>query len=87
MSKKRGTAACVEGFLELVCTPPDGIEKKGQRKQDICSAEIMGFNRAQETLRDVLRLNGTPTAAKLSEVEAEGQNRPQRVGGVRMWFG
>ena len=85
--KKLGLAACVEEYLKLVIAPPEGIEKKSQRKQDICNAEMRGFNRAQETLRDVLKLNGTPAAAKLGEIEEEGQQRPREIAGRRMWVG
>lgn len=85
--KKLGLAACVEAYLQLVIKPPEGIEKKSQRKRDICDAEMRGFNRAQETLRDVLKLNGTPAAAKLGDVDEEGQQRPQEIAGRRMWIG
>jgi N-methylhydantoinase B/oxoprolinase/acetone carboxylase alpha subunit len=84
---KIGLSKCVQGFLEQVY----GIdwEKAGKmpryREREI-QAEIRGYNKAQEQLRGLLELNGTPTAAKLAEARAEGQMRPEKRGNTYLWL-
>lgn len=70
---------CVRAFLELAMVPPEKPPKT-QRAQRENQAIILGFNRAQETLRNILELNGKPSAAKLADVRSEKQQRPHRMG-------
>lgn len=85
MSKKIGLSKCVEGFLGLVMNPPEKMPRQQYRQHEIY-AEIRGFNKAQEHLRGVLKLNGTPTAVRLAEVRADGQQHPQKIGNKNLWF-
>lgn len=70
---------CVRAFLGLAMLPPEK-EPRTQRAQRENQAMIVGFNRAQEMLRNILELNGRPSAARLADVRAEGQQRPVKMG-------
>lgn len=87
-SKKRKLplSECVEGFLGLVCHPPEK-EPKQRYLQRENWAEIRGFNKAQETFRDILKLNGAAAAAKLAETRSKGQQQPQKIGDMNVWMG
>ena len=85
--KRRGLRVLVEHFLEGVMVPPEGLEKKSQRKQDLCWAEIRGYNKAQEHLREVIAMGGHDNLADLAEVRDEGQMRPTMIGKLRTWIG
>lgn len=84
MPKKISLENCVFAFLEMAMIPPEK-EPKQKYLQRENTAEIRGYNKAQEALRGILELNGTPTAAKLAEVRGEGQIRPARMGNTSVW--
>lgn len=86
-SKRRGLRVLVEHFLEGVMLPPEGMEKKSQRKQDLIWAEVRGYNKAQENLREVIAMGGTEALADLAEVRDERQMRPTMIGHLRTWIG
>lgn len=85
-SRKRSLEYCVSGFLELVMVPPDPMPRAAYKEREIL-AELRGFNKAQETLRDILTLNGTPPAAALARIRSEGQQEPTMLGDKRVWIG
>lgn len=79
---------CIEGFLELAFDYDwDKAKKMPQYWEREIQAEIRGFNKAQEYLRGILELNGTPTAAQLAEIRSEGQVRPEKHGKLNIWMG
>lgn len=77
---------CVQAYLELAMLPPEKPPKT-QRAQRENEAIIIGFNRAQETLRKILATHGQSKATKaLAETRAEGQRQPMKgPGGISMW--
>jgi hypothetical protein len=84
-AKKRiGLEQCVRGFLSLTITPAEKTPKRLRDQRDD-EMQMLGFNHAQEMLRGILELNGTPTASALAEVRADGQLRPERVGNINFW--
>lgn len=92
-SKRVGVKACVEEFLGFVFSFDfenyNETHKKNlgvQREREI-QAEIRGFNKAQEALRDLIAINGTDAVEYLSEVRADGQMQPELVGDRRFWIG
>ena len=85
MAKKHSLKYCIEAFLEGVISEPEKMPKQEWRCREI-HAEMRGFNKAQERLRDILELNGTPTAAALADIREEGQQRPTRAGGLNLWM-
>lgn len=82
-----GLKRCVEVYLGLVIAAPEGIEKKAQYRQRECAAEMRGFNKAQETLRDLIRANGTAVSQPLADVRSDGQQRPKQIGDMQVWVG
>lgn len=76
----------VRAFLSLAMLPPEK-EPKTQRAQRDNTFLILGFNRAQETLRGILEHHGNDDDVKaLAEVREEGQQRPMDgPGGLKMW--
>lgn len=84
MARAMGLPKCVEGFLQLVVEPPEKMPKQQYRQREI-EAEIRGFNKAQEKLREVIEFNGTDAIKSLAEVREEGQQRPQRAGNLNLW--
>lgn len=92
-SKQVGVKACVQEFLGLVFSfDYDDYNKRKrkpmgvQREREI-EAEIRGFNKAQEVLRDLIAVNGTDSILHLSELRVEGQREPQLIGDKRYWVG
>lgn len=88
-SKRAGLKLIVHDFLLGVMVRPDGIEKKAQYKQREMEAEIRGYYKAQEHLREMIAMAGTDAIAELAEVrDPEGrQQRPVMIGNMRTWFG
>lgn len=86
-SKRMSLENCVRHFLEEAIVPPEGIEKKSQRKQDICNQEVISYNKAQERLREIIAMGGTDAIADLAEVRNENQRRPHMMGNMRVWLG
>jgi hypothetical protein len=86
-SKRISLEKCVRHFLEEAIVPPEGIEKKSQRKQDICNQEIISYNKAQERLREIIAMGGTDAIAELADVRNEKQRRPVMLGKFRAWMG
>lgn len=86
-SKRISLPKCVTHFLEEVIQRPEGLEKKAQYKQRECEAEMRGYNKAQERLREIIAMGGTDAIAELAEVRAEGQQRPVMIGNMRTWMG
>lgn len=75
----------VDGYLQLALLHPEN-EPKTQRAQRENQAMIVGYNRAQETLREILRRHGaTADVRALSEVRSEKQQRPMKVGDQNLW--
>lgn len=80
-------AEVVQAYLELALVPPEKPPKlvRDQRQND---SIILGYNRAQETLRSILRNHGIDeTTRALAEVRSEGQQQPINVGGLKVWVG
>lgn len=86
-SKRVGLKTAVEWFLEVTMTPPDGIEKKAQYKQREMEAEMRGFYKAQEHLREIIAMAGTDAIAELADIRDERQQRPVMIGTFRTWLG
>lgn len=80
----------IEAFLGIAMVHPEK-EPKTQRAQRENEATIIGFNRAQETLRDILgqvegRTKQAERAQKLADVRSENQRKPMEgPGGMRIW--
>lgn len=83
---KKTMGECVESFLSLALTHPEKPPKT-QRAERENQMQIIGFNRAQEALRDILRECGkTPRCRELAEVRHEDQIKPMMAGGgLRLW--
>jgi hypothetical protein len=77
---------CVRGFLELALVEPE-TPPKTQRARHENTMMIIGFNRAQETLRTILAEQGAAEdIKKISEVRAHGQRQPMAgPGGAKIW--
>jgi hypothetical protein len=86
-SKQVGLATLVEHFLGTYMNRPEGIEKKSQRSQGECDAEMRGFYKAQEKLREYIAMGGTEAIAELADVRDEHQMRPKMLGNLRVWMG
>lgn len=86
-SKRIGLSKSVTHFLELSMKRPEGIEKKAQYKQREMEAEMRGFYKAQETLREIIAVAGTDAIADLANVRTEDQQRPIVMAGMRTWIG
>ena len=76
----------VEVFLRLVMQHPEKPPKT-QRAERENTMLILGFTRAQETLRSILEHHGADEATRaLAEVREDGQQRPMEgPGGIKMW--
>lgn len=88
-SQRRGVRAIVEDFLGLVFTYDYEAAKKKpgvQREREI-EAEIRGFNKAQEALRELIARYGTDPNIELAEVREKGQREPEWIGDRKVWFG
>lgn len=88
-SKRFGLKVCVEEFLSRVFSydfdnPP---RKLSQYKEREILAEIRGYAKAQEHLREIIALGGTDAIANLAEVRDERQMRPRMIGDMRTWVG
>lgn len=80
-SKRLSLTAAVEEYLRLVCAHPEK-EPKRVRDQRDNTMLILGFNKAQETLRQVLEQTGHRA---LAETRSEGQRQPEMIGDQRLW--
>lgn len=78
---------CIKGFLELTMLEPEKPPKT-QRAQRENRMLILGFNRAQEALRTILKTHGVDeTARALGKVRRPGQEQPMEgPGGMKMWI-
>lgn len=88
-SKRVGLKRIAEEFLGLVFTYDYSASKKKigvQREREI-EAEIRGFNKAQEALRDLIKVHGTDAIHYLADEREDGQVEPQMVGDTRLWIG
>lgn len=92
-SKRAGVKKIVEEFLGLVFSFDfdnyNETHKKNlgvQREREI-QAEIRGFNKAQEALRDLIAIVATDPNLDLAEIRADGQMQPELVGERRFWIG
>jgi len=76
----------VEWFLGLALVPPKKPPKT-QRDRAANGNMIIGFNRAQETLRHALTSYGDTNETKaLGDVRNEQQQRPMEgPGGMKVW--
>lgn len=81
MSKLSLTEA-VEAYLGLVCDHPEK-EPKRLRDQRDNTMMILGFNKAQETFRHILKQSKYPN---LAEVRQDGQRRPEKLGDQDLWI-
>lgn len=86
-SKRRGLPVLVEHFLQVTLARPEEIKEKAQYKQREVEAEIRGFYKAQEKLREYIAMGGTDAIADLAEVRDDRQQRPVMVGNMRAWVG
>lgn len=79
-------AQCVEGFLTLALLEPDEPPKT-QRAQRDNRMQVIGFNRAQETLRRIIAVHGnSDEVRKLAEVRNEDQEQPiDGPGDLKLW--
>lgn len=77
----------VSGFLSLVMKHPEKVPKL-VRDQEANRFSVYGFNRAQETLREVLRAHGESEEIRsLAEVREDGQQQPiEAPGGRKLWI-
>lgn len=79
-------AEIVKAYLELALIPPEK-EPKLVRDQRENRAIILGYNRAQETLRTILENHGIDEQTRaLAEVRSDKQERPIDVGGMSVWL-
>lgn len=76
----------VEEFLSLTISPPENYPMMSAQKQTEIVAEMIGFAKAQEKLREFIALCGVDAIADLADVRDDRQPRPQLVGGLRQWM-
>jgi hypothetical protein len=76
----------IEEFLKLALIEPEKTPKRLRDQRDNTMI-IIGFNRAQETLRSILSTHGnTDEVKKLAEIRDEHQQKPMEgPGGIKMW--
>lgn len=87
-SKRFGLKKSVEMFLEEVFSFDfEKAKKMSQVKEREIQAEIRGYAKAQEHLREIIAMGGTDAIAELAEVRTEGQMRPKIIGNMRAWMG
>lgn len=79
---KQSLTTAVTAFLELSMQHPEK-EPRTQRAQRDNTMIILGFNKAQEALRQVLEQTGHK---QLAEVRAEGQQQPTKMGDTNLWI-
>lgn len=88
MARRIKLETIVENWLGLVMVHPDYSKRKRtpQYVERENQAIIIGYNRAQEDLRTLLREHGTTEVIRaLAEVRADGQQTPIDVGGTKLW--
>lgn len=85
-SKRWGLNKLVDHFLGVALEMPEGIENKAQYKQREAEAEMRGFYKAQEHLREIIAMGGTDAIAALADVRNEKQQRPVMIGNFRTWL-
>lgn len=76
----------VEEFLSLTLSPPEKYPTMSQAKQREIDREMVGFNKAQEKLREFIALAGTDAIQDLADVRDDRQIRPTLIGGLRTWM-
>lgn len=75
---------CVREYLSLAILPPEKAPRT-QRAQRDNEMLILGFNRAQETLRSILASHAHDAKA-LAETRHPDQRRPMEgPGGIKLW--
>lgn len=86
-SKQKGLKALVEHHLSLVFDYDfdNAPRKMSQSREREIEAEIRGFCKAQEKLREVIAIYGTDAILGLSDVREDGQRRPRNLAGGRNW--
>jgi hypothetical protein len=86
MSDKRLTTdEVVRAYLDIALVPPEKAPRtqRDARDNDML---ILGFNRAQETLRTLLATYGADDATRaLADVRNDKQRRPMKVGDTNVW--
>lgn len=83
--KKLTANEAIRAFLQLALLPPEKLPKQQYRQREN-QAQIIGFNRAQEALRQILKEHGAGEDLKaLAEVRADGQQVPIQVGDLKAW--
>lgn len=87
VKKRLSLSKVVESFLKHSMKAPDEIEEKPQYRQRECEAEMRGFYKAQELLREIIALEGTNAIARFADVRKKGQQRPTMMGKLRVWMG
>lgn len=86
-SKRVGLTKLTTEFLELALILPENHDKLAQYKQRENEAEMRGYFKAQETLRELIVLGGTDAIQDLAEVRNPKQWRPTYMEGLgRVWF-
>jgi hypothetical protein len=70
---KQTAAECIADFLKLrmVVTRDPEVKKVTNRLEEQVRAEVVGFERAQDAFRQMLREHGTPVTAALADVRYE----------------
>jgi hypothetical protein len=87
-SRQRGLKVCVEDYLRRVFTYDfDNGKKMPQYRERELIAEIRGYAKAQEHLREIIAMGGTEAIAELAEIRDERQMRPKMFGNMRTWVG
>lgn len=84
-SKRVGLNRLVEDFLGAVMVEPEKKTSQAQQREN--AAEIRGFYKAQERLRELIAMGGTDAIAELAEVRDDRQQRPVMIGNFRIWMG
>lgn len=86
-SKRVGLKTLVEDYLATVFTFDfEDTKKMSQSKEREILAEIRGYAKAQERLREVIAMGGTDAIAELAEIRDERQMRPKVIGNFRAWM-
>lgn len=85
-AKRLALPHVVEEFLSLTLSRPESYEAMSERKQAEIDREMLGFNKAQEKLREFIALAGTDAIADLADVRDDRQIRPTLIGTLRTWM-
>lgn len=85
-NKRLALPHIVEEFLSLTLSRPEGYEKMAEYKRREIDREMLGFNKAQEKLREFIALGGTDAIQDLADVRDDRQIRPTLIGKLRTWM-